>query len=448
MRTPHARATRFTETSDPSGSPSLGGGRWNTWETGVTLAPQEFVDQSIVLLQGVMETTGASEPGLFVEQLRATLGFGTPESSFQLPLSADAAPVTRQLGAQADLIADGIIARVQGALERVTAEPIVLPAGSLVVRSRCDGHWWTSSAVQLLTGMRGGPVAMQLYNEWLHQMVLLRDALLPFVNWTEVPLMVTSVGLRRLDSARERFLAEALFRQVRHTTIVDYARRVVTDTSGPAGYGFDCAEGTALPAVVHGPLSASASHLLAWRPAEGGTATSGVTTYVYETEDYYAAPRTPLESLPTVGQDAPGRGPAAPVAARVATDPAAGDTRRARIELTGGSGAATVDLGQALRGHRFSYRQSSDHAPDDIAGEAPTPRRQVEAWTVLSAPGLVRAQEGDWFIDAVAVDETVRLALLGKLYPENVVLRRGADRGTAVTVGKDGPARILVEVDG
>lgn len=65
---------------------------------------------------------------------------------------------------------------------------------------------------------------------------------------------------------------------------------------------------------------------------------------------------------------------------------------------------------------------------------------------MLAAPGLAWAQDGDWFIDTVEFDDLVRLALLGKLYPENVVLRRAADRGTAITVGKDGPARILVEV--
>ena len=99
-------------------------------------------------------------------------------------------------------------------------------------------------------GSRGGPVTMQLYNEWLHQIVLLRDALLPFTNWQNVPLLVTPTGLRHTESARDSFLTELLVRQIRHTSIVDFARNVVTGTSGPAGYGFDPDGGTVLPAVI------------------------------------------------------------------------------------------------------------------------------------------------------------------------------------------------------
>lgn len=87
-------------------------------------------------------------------------------------------------------------------------------------------------------GRRGGPVTIQLYNEWIHQMVLLRDALLPFTNWQEVPLRVTPEGLRPVEQGRDRFLTELLVRRIRHTAVVDFARHVVTGGSGPAGYGF------------------------------------------------------------------------------------------------------------------------------------------------------------------------------------------------------------------
>lgn len=448
--TTHVHTDPLTERPGRSDPAPLGGTRWNTWDEGVTLTPQRFVDESAVLLQGVLAATVDVDPGLLVEQLRNTFSLDARESSFPLRTSPNAAPVTRQLAAQAERIGDGIRARAQRSLERVLAEPVALPEGPLAVRSHCDGHEWTPPVARMLTGPQGGPAAMQLFNEWLHHMVLLRDALLPFANWAEVPLAVSSDGLRRLEPARERFLAEALFRQVRHTSIVDYARRVVTDTSGPAGYGFDCALGTALPEAVRGPLGASSSYLLAWHPAEAGTGASdvpvpGVSTYVYETEDYYAAARTPLESLPAAGQDAAGHASGAPLTARIVTDPAVGSTKTARIGLTRGSETATADLGQALRGHRFSYRQPSGRAPGTESVPA-APRRRVEAWSVLSAPGLAWAQNGDWFVDAAAVDDLVRLALLGKLYPENVVLQREADRGTTVTVGKDGPARILVVV--
>ncbi len=127
------------------------------------------------------------------------------------------------------------------------------PAGPLVVRSHCYGHPLTPPAAGLFLGRRGGPVAMQLYNEWLHQVVLLRDALLPFTNWQDVPLLVTPSGLRHTEPARDAFLTELLVRQIRHSSIVDFARRVVTGTSGQAGYGFEAGGSAALPAVLGRP---------------------------------------------------------------------------------------------------------------------------------------------------------------------------------------------------
>jgi hypothetical protein len=267
-----------------------------------------------------------------------------------------------------------------------------------VIRSHCDGHLLTPPAADLLLGRRGGPVGMQLYNEWLHQMVLLRDALLPFTNWERVPLRVTPQGLRPIEAAREKFLAEVLFRQVRHRSIVDFARTVVTGAPGPDGYGFAHATGTALPAVVGGPLRAAPRYLLSWSST---AADSGTSTYVAEHPDYYAMPRTPVEELPEAG-------PEAPLSARIVAGPAVAGSRTAVIEVVHDGQVRRVDLGQALRGHRYAHRRASD-------------ARRPGAWAVLSAPGLVWTGAAETGLPR-CLDDLVALALLGKLYPGNVLL--------------------------
>ncbi|KAJ0345850.1 hypothetical protein COL922a_014914, partial [Colletotrichum nupharicola] len=57
---------------------------------------------------------------------------------------------------------------------------------------------------------------MQLYNEYMHQMVLLRDALLPFYNYEEVLIPVTGAGrgLRHMEGPREGFMAKLFTKQV------------------------------------------------------------------------------------------------------------------------------------------------------------------------------------------------------------------------------------------
>ncbi|MCZ9344044.1 hypothetical protein NGM37_40490, partial [Streptomyces sp. TRM76130] len=204
--------------------------------------------------------------------------------------------------------------------ERLLTDRIPLPAGPLVVRSHCYGHLLTPPAADLLRGRRGGPVTMQLYNEWVHQIVLLRDALLPFTNWQDVPLRITPTGLRHTEPARDAFLTELLVRQIRHTSIVDFARHVVTGTSGPAGYGFEAGGGTALPAVLDQPPLTAPRHLLTWRT---DPAAEDTVAYVAEVQDYYAAPRTLVEDLP------PANTASGPLIARTVTGPVADGTRTA-----------------------------------------------------------------------------------------------------------------------
>ncbi|WP_433697178.1 hypothetical protein [Nocardiopsis sp. CA-288880] len=416
-------------------TPPLGGSRWNTFPAdGAALTARDLLAAAEPLLQGVIDAgrlTAADRPVL-ESQIRATLALGTREASLPLVVGPDSASAVRELGAQAETIGRELASWAAASLERLLTDPVPLPAGPLVVRSHCYGHLLTAPAADLLLrGPRGGPVAMQLYNEWLHQVVLLRDALLPFTNWQDVPLLTTPSGLRHTEPARDAFLTELLVRRIRHSSIVAFARHAVTGTGGPAGYGFEAGGGTALPAVLDRPPLTAPRHLLTWRSSP---AADGPVTYVAEEQDYYAAPRTPVEDLPP-SDPAPG-----PLTARTATGLPVDGTRTARIEVTGGGATVRVDLGQALRGHRYAHR------PDPGAGDAHpgTGTRATAVWSALSAPGLVWTRAGETTLDAAGQNDLVLLALLGRLYPENVTLRPVGGSATRGTGADAGPGRLVV----
>ncbi|KOG86792.1 hypothetical protein [Streptomyces varsoviensis] len=428
----------------PAPNPStlaLGGSRWNTFPAaGTTLTARDFFTATEPLLQGIIDDNAltSADGKVLEDQIRATLALGTRETSLPLAIGPDSALAARELGAQAEMIGRELVSWAASALEKLLTSRIPLPAGPLVVRSHCYGHLLTPPAADLLLGRRGGPVTMQLFNEWLHQIVLLRDALLPFTNWQDVPLLITPAGLRHTEPARDAFLTELLVRQIRHSSIVDFARHVVTGAGGPPGYGFETGGGTALPAVLDQPPLSAPRHLLTWR---AGPAAEDTVTYVAEIQDYYAAPRTLVEDLPSA-TTAPG-----PPTARTGTGPIADGTRRARIEITHDGTTTHVDLGQALRGHRFAHR--AEPAADDAHSDAasPTTPHTAAVWSALRAPGLVWTQAGDVTLNATGQDDLVVLALLGRLYPENVILCPAGRSAAQAPSEGTGPSHLVTLVD-
>ncbi|WP_306206337.1 hypothetical protein [Actinoplanes sp. RD1] len=374
----------------------LGADRWNLMSDPTTLTAPEFADLTMPLLQGTIEALRDADRDVLADQVRTTLAVGTREST--MPLRAGVSRANDELLAQAGTIGREIAGWAVEALDRLLAGRDSFPAGALVVRSHCYGELLTHPAADLLLGRRGGPVAIQNFNEWIHQTVLLRDALLPFVNWRQVPLRVTSLGLRHLEPAREQFFAEAMFRKIRHSSVVAYARQVVTGGSGGAeGYGFDHDRATVLPAVATGSVHTAPRYLLTWQPAPDAGETA---TYVSELADYYAAPRTALTVAP---HEWPAPGPA-----RIVAGPVRDGVRSAHIETPGWS----VDLGQALRGHRYARTSTTE------AG-----RPTASAAAVLAAPSMVTGQGA---VGTAGLDDLSTLAVLGRVYPEKVTLHPDA----------------------
>jgi len=223
-------------------------------------------------------------------------------------------------------------------------------------------------------------------------------------------------------------LADLLTGKVPHERIVDHALTVlgVTQRSGSC-YGFQVADGVVLPAVLNGNDERA---LLELYPAWIAHAPSGARLFRYALQDYYAAPRQALDA----GSSKP---PASAhgEAGRIRIESDDPDDTRLSLELVVDGHHCAVDLGQVLRGARFLYSapQTPGHDP---RAEQPVQWHSPAALLASSTPitpALVTADSG---VHALAGDELTALALLGRIYPENIVLGRGEPLGTLRTAGK------------
>ena len=329
------------------------------------LTARQVVESLDTLFEAVCLRLGPEvdrEP--LLQSMAATLAITGREACLPLEALAFADPMRHELTLQAARIGRTLAAwaaeanRARVALGHFGRDR----AETLELRSRCDGHLWTEKATSILTGGHGGPVIMQLYNEWLHQMVLLRDALLPFENWEQVPLPLALHGgfrgLRGLEPARDRFLAQFLTRILPHASVVDFTRSLFepAGTRGTARdgdlYGFQAEGGLVLPAVVgrdrcRSPL---AGGLLTWHPARVASPPTGRTlAFRYAFADYLAAPRSPIgppsDDVHLLDE-----------AAIIAEPAGEGKRHGSGCELTTGQHSYRVDLGQCLRGQRFAYQ--------------------------------------------------------------------------------------------
>jgi hypothetical protein len=416
------------------------------------LTARQVVESLDTLFEAVCLRLGPKadrEP--LLQSMAATLAITGREACLSLAALAFADPVRRELTSQAARIGGTLAAwaaeanRAGVALGRLGQEKLE----TLELRSRCDGHLWTGNATTILTGGRGGPVVMQLYNEWLHQLVLLRDALLPFENWEQVPLPLALNGgfrgLRGLEPARDRFLAEFLTRILPHASVVDFARSLfeAAGTRGTARdsdlYGFQAEGGLVLPAVVgRDDIGSAAGSLLVWHPARIASPTMGRTlAFRYAFADYLSAPRSPI-GPPSDDVDLLAE-------AAILAEPADEDSVRLRLELTTDQRSYRVDLGQCLRGQRFAYRPIANTTAAAVPTAAPNDVVSHDIGAVLGQPGLVTADNGIHLLPTDG-DAVLTLALLGKIYPENTVLAGTTDWSDILATGKGYGAKFVIDL--
>lgn len=298
------------------------------------------------------------------------------------------------------------------------------------IRSRCDGHLWSAPVASLLTGPRGGSDVMMLYNEWIHQIILLRDALLPFENYEEVRLVHTEEhkGMRGSERARKVFLADMVAGQVAQGTIAEMAMACTARSlQSGNGYGFQYESGIVLPASLDTGEEHSL-HLLRYHPARVDMAVTEL-LFEYEYPAYFDAPRSKVPNTEKILQK--NEWPpstfhvpdAATYDASILAQPgSASNSRVLSLQLSFDDKCTRVDLGQIARGQRFAYLPKSATASTvSTAGGLSVPAAVHNPRDILLQPGLVTSEKASVHVIPVT-SPLVALALLGKIYPENVIL--------------------------
>ncbi len=411
-----------------------------------SLVARDVVEELDALLEAVCVHLGpGTDRTPLLHSMTATLAIAGREAC--LPLAALGftdrlrQELTRQAAAIGRQIASWAVATSKAGVAAGRHEGRALAA--IALRSRCEGHQWTEDAAALLTGRRGGPVVMQLYNEWLHQLVLLRDSLLAFENWQEVPLPLhrksEALGLRDIEPARATFLAAFLTRLPTHASIVSYARALFDPGAVPEDdiYGFQAEQGLALPCVVgRSDIERAPTGLLTWHAARlipvAGSPPGRTVSFRYALTDYLSAPRSVIDNTSST----------APIgtAAAIVASPAPRNGAHLSLQFDRLDPAVRVDLGQSLRGHRFSYRAEPSTSHDIVP--PPAAVRHAPA-AVLRQEGLVVAEDGIHLLptDSAAL---LTLALLGKIYPENTVLAEGAAWSSVMATGKGYGAKFVI----
>ncbi|MGG3283790.1 hypothetical protein [Paenibacillus solani] len=396
---------------------------------------KEIVIELDKMLEAMLVQLGEpvnSDPTVLLDSLLANLDISGRLSSLPLNSLELEDHAGTEIRTQAVRIGEQLVswAREINTEKKTLAEYGSETLSELEFRSHCYGHPLTPEATAQVWGPFGGPRIMQIYNEYLHQFVLLRDALLPFANWEEVPFEVKEYrefkGLRFLEPSREVFLTQLFKKKLTHKSIIQYAQSVVSSGLEKVGYGFQYRLGTVLPAGLGESARTASRYLLKWHPVQTIQVedTQGLTavSFDYEYEDYYSAPRTeagkgtPADDklLPEYGEDYD-----EPSIARLLPNTSTDRTTlQFSIEIKGSEFA--VDLGQLFRGQRFLYRpQINSNAGSEVI------KREYLHWhpaeNILSHSGLVTNVDGIHFIPT-GKNELVLRALLGKLYPENVVL--------------------------
>lgn len=302
---------------------------------------------------------------------------------------------------------------------------------------------------------------MQIYNEYLHQMVLLRDALLPFENFDEVVILIQAdtgkgrLGMRFTDSSRMVFIAELVTKQTTQASVLKLAQSVITpELSSENSYGFQYRCGLILPASVVG---GSSLRLLRYIPSVLDDSVSEA-TFEYKFKDHYSAPRSEVAAAErTLDQ---GQVPVSIMDdlqhglhnhSFVLAPGSNATSRQLRLYLEYDDGrVSSTDVGQISRGHRYSYKVSGIEGQSAITSfrSRALLHTAMEVLTKYGEDGLLTAEDGGIHL-VQATSQIEVLALLGSIYPDNIILLgSGASLKDAEEAGQalPGEPRFVLQV--
>ncbi|KAJ5731794.1 uncharacterized protein N7483_006302 [Penicillium malachiteum] len=423
----------------------------HTWSlrSGV-YTPRELVEGFAPLLETVFYHLGEDSPNTrparasLLDNVASNLSTNTREST--LPFQDDVTDLSRrEIKEQAEQIDSTLVNWARDA-PNGPFEP------NLNLRSPCENHLLTPGNVELMFGKRSQPHLMQLCNEYLHQMVLLRDALLPFRNFDKVLIPINGKaarGMRHLEPARERFLTTLITKSATQSSVVELAKALLepnlpqTDTGG---YGFQYEHGCILPSFLSG--GDTHFHLLEYMPTKIDPLEEKV-LFDYELSDYFTAQRSEIavgslvraEDLLSFPSDS-----VSPIVqnAHVAITSSASSTIfQLKLQLGLNNGKCIgVDIGQIARGHRYSYQALTGESTGVLNQNAIV----HPALDILLQPdsGLITAKQGGLHV-IPTMQPIVALAILGKIYPENVVLLpEGGALGQTEKSGKDFEPKFVI----
>ncbi|KAH8600028.1 hypothetical protein B0O99DRAFT_347747 [Bisporella sp. PMI_857] len=434
-----------------NGSKHLQNAQWHI--PAGTYTPRQIVQSCSPLLEAVLYHLGPDRPGepareLLLGNLASNLRIDTRESTLRLPdVAGDAG--RKEIANQAIKIGKTI---VQYAREVKHPEF----DKSLDIRSPCEGHLLNHAVVGLIFGPRSQRHLMQLYNEYLHQMVLLRDALLPFENYEEVIIPLSgktgrNLGLRGTQQSRTAFIGELMTRSISQNSVFQVARSLLAPKlSSNGGYAFQYTHGSVLPALVAGGNS---FRLLRYLPFKLDKTASEV-LFDYEHEDYFSAPKSEIASEVSIqspqswSQEALRDLSSAELssyslAAEKSRDPERASISLLQLRLEFDNGVcAAVDLGQIARGKRYAYTASSSpglqpsRTSSSLGFSVPSYLHSPIDILTKSGSGLAVSKRAGIHLIPTR-DSIVKLALLGKIYPENtVILNPGQNPQVVEETGK------------
>lgn len=413
---------------------------------------RQIVEGCAPLLETVLHDLGPSPPNqpsardMLLDNLASNLALGTRESSLDIP-ATDAS--RKEFATQAVKIGKTLVTYARET-NNVAYDP------KYTIRSPCEGHLLKPPVAQLMFGPRSMGHLMQIYNEYLHQMVLLRDALLPFENYDQVIIPIAGgkskqqLGMRFTEPQRASFIAELMTRLTTQNSVFKVGQQLLAPKmASDIAYGFQYKYGVVLPAAVVGGQSL---RLLRYIPTIIDETTPEV-IFEYEFEDYYSAPRVqvpqPLQHLekgqsPVTAFDAQQHGLEDCSFAIAANSNSSSASRTLQLHLSHRNGqCSSVDVGQISRGWRYSYKVSSTkgQTTSDQSSTAVSVHSASEFLANSVNNGLVTDEEGATHLIQCGSEVEV-LACLGVIYPDNIIiLGQGASLGDAEGIGQSLPGQ-------
>lgn len=383
-----------------------------------TYTAREFVREIAVLLESIIVQLGPDPPespstrSMLMDGLRSSLSHEGREATLLLEdwKSDNPSEITKQ----ALKIGDTLYGYASEFNNEVPGDP------HLTVYSPCEGHKWVPPAGRLLRSSRSSPLLMMLYNEWLHQMTCLRDGLLPFQNFEEIPLILddtTARGTRPLEEIRRGYVAKIQSGHIGRAEHVEIAKVFTSSNLPSGGYGFQYQHGTVLPESL---FSDSRSQLLRYIPT--ALVDSGKQPVLFDYESDLLVPSNGVD----ISSLAPSHAPPARLAeAAIMPD---GDRRDSfenpeaitqQLKLVGlfeSGGSFSVGLGRILGRLALLRRISAD---DRVRIGGKQPSKEFDASELLAVQGTLRNDKAVP-ISVRATDQVALLALIGKLETDNI----------------------------